>query len=427
MPLDGRDAGCLLQRPAARQVRSVAAAVSFALVLSILCLDSFRAAWSEEKSKYETDLEAFLQEMDRTYPFFDLKGIRGDWKATSARLREEVKTCQSDEAFLGLVMKAIECLRDSHVGIVKANAKFPEMPRRYYSGGSFMPATDNRIVVMYPPQEGDPDLKTGTVVTKIDGKNARDVLEEQAKAAWTRGGPFSSPQRARLFEYRILLRGEKGDSHTLTVLIGEKERKVRLSSTVEASGWPHTYNMPTSLTSTGRSCGYTKLASAVGYIYLRRVDESTEPGIAKALSAHPDAKGWIIDLRGNGGGGYDQALLNRLKSIPRPVACIIDAGCISAGETLARDLVSLSKARLFGSTTAGASSSKREWTFPSGIATLSLPTRSRNGVGGKLIEFHGIEPDERIEAAPDEVQRGLNSEILRAEAYLLKTGGNPSR
>jgi hypothetical protein len=41
--------------------------------------------------------------------------------------------------------------------------------------------------------------------------------------------------------------------------------------------------------------------------------------------------------------------------------------------------------------------------------------------------FHGIGPDERIEAAPDEVQRGLNSEILKAEAYLLKTAGNRSR
>lgn len=43
-----------------------------------------------------------------------------------------------------------------------------------------------------------------------------------------------------------------------------------------------------------------------------------EPRIAAAIAAHADAQGWIIDLRGNGGGGYDQALLERLEDLPRP-------------------------------------------------------------------------------------------------------------
>ena len=70
------------------------------LVLSILFLNSVRAVSSEEKSKYQSDLEAFIQEMDRTYPFFDLKGIRDDWKTVSARIREEAEACKSDDAFL---------------------------------------------------------------------------------------------------------------------------------------------------------------------------------------------------------------------------------------------------------------------------------------------------------------------------------------
>lgn len=377
------------------------------------------ATSAERKVDYQADLEAFLREIDRTYPFFELKGIRDEWQATSKQLRTEVKDCQSDEALLGLVMEGIRSLRDAHVGFRQLNAKFPQRPPRYCPGISFMPATEERVVLMTDRTDLDADLKTGTLVTKIDGQDARRFLEQRAKAAWAEGGGFSSPQRARLFEFRIPLRGEtKGEKHTITILAGKTERPVELASNSQARGWPHGYNRPENLVQVGRSCWYTRLPSGVGYIYLRYVDSSTGPGIKEALSTHPDAKGWIIDLRGNGGGGYDQALYEILRALPRPLAVIVDAGCISAGETLARDLVRYANARLFGSTTAGASSAKRSWSFPSGIATLSLPTRSRWGITGRPIEFNGIPPDQCVEAVPEEVQHGLNSAIVRAEEFL---------
>ena len=62
------------------------------------------------------------------------------------------------------------------------------------------------------------------------------------------------------------------------------------------------------------------------------------------------------------------------------------------------------------------------WSFPRGIATLSLPTRSRAGVQG-LIELSGVRPDEEVEAVPDDVAKGLNSEVLRVEEHILKQGG----
>jgi C-terminal processing protease CtpA/Prc len=105
------------------------------------------------------------------------------------------------------------------------------------------------------------------------------------------------------------------------------------------------------------------------------------------------------------------------------VACIIDAGCVSAGETFARDLVQSVNARLIGETTAGASSAKEPWDFPSGIATLTIPTRSRFGPDRRPIEFFGIKPHEDVECVPEEVRSGKNSEILRAEEYLAKAGG----
>ncbi|MGD8499956.1 MAG: M56 family metallopeptidase, partial [Phycisphaerales bacterium] len=167
-----------------------------------------------QAATYLNDLEAFFQEMDGTYPFFELKGIREDWEKTKKRLGQKVESCESDEEFLKIVTEAVLCLRDSHMWFRDAKAPIPQRPPRYYPGISFMPATNERVVVMSCPEGLNPDLTVGTVVITIDGKNARQYLEERARARWAEGG-ISGPQRARLSAYRIPLRSEnKGEKHT---------------------------------------------------------------------------------------------------------------------------------------------------------------------------------------------------------------------
>ena len=154
-----------------------------------------------------------------------------------------------------------------------------------------------------------------------------------------------------------------------------------------------------------------------------RIDPTVEKGIAAAMEAHGDVDGWIVDLRGNTGGGYVRSLKTLLGRLKRPVAAIIDAGCISAGETVTRDLVNQCGARLFGATSAGSSTKKNTWTFPSGIAKVRYSIQSRFGVKNKPIEFNGITPDEEVLAVPEELQQGKNSALLRAEEYLRKKAG----
>jgi len=392
-----------------------------AAVAWFLCSGAALAAAGPDASKYETDISAFVAEVDKTYSFLDLKGIRADWSAAKVRLVASAKTCRSDADFLGLVLDAIRCLRDAHMDLVGAEVKPTERPPLYYPGLSFLPAVDNAVVVMVPPQGNEKTLPVGTVVTEIDGKNARQVLEERTKKAWAQGGPFSSPQRARLFEYRVPLTGPvKGEQHRITYMAGRTKQTVVLASEVEARGWPHTFNLPAGLTAVGRSLCYAKLPSGVGYMHIIRADESTGPGMAEALAKITGAKGWIVDLRGNGGGGYDDVVIKAIQAFPQPVAVLIDAGCISAGETLARDFARYAKACLFGAATAGSSSSKQQWTFPSGIASVTFSVRSRWRADGKPIEFNGIEPDVAVEEVPAEMARGQNSCILRAEEHLLK-------
>jgi C-terminal processing protease CtpA/Prc len=273
---------------------------------------------------------------------------------------------------------------------------------------------------MYAPRGVADKLRTGTVVTKIDGTDARQYLEQRSEAAWKEGGFFSSPQRARLFEYRLALRGEQGQTYTIHYLDGEEEKSLTVACETVVRGWPHTYNMPRNLKRVGRSFYYAKLGDDIGYMYLRRVDASAPEGIGEALGVHANLKGWVVDLRGNSGGGYDRKLIEQIKGFGRPVAVVIDAGCISAGETLARDFRVYAEARLFGSQSAGSSSSKRTWSFPSGIASLQFPVRSRWRHDRKPIEFNGIDPDVAVEVVPEEVRAGENSAILWAREYLAQ-------
>jgi len=377
-------------------------------------------AESADRGEYAKDFAALTARLDANYAFFDAKGIRPDWAATKKRLAGEAKRCRTDTQFLGIVVDTLRCLRDGHAGVMKTEAKFPEREREYYSGFSFMPASNNRVVVMHPPRDYVGKMKTGTVVLTINGKPARAVLEACAKKAWAEGGFFSSPQRARLFEYRVPLRGKIRQRHVIAYLDGKRKRMEILTALTQARGWPRLYNIPAGLKQVGRSFWYAGLTGGAGYMYLRRVDASIVPGIAEARKALPDAKGWIVDLRGNSGGGYDATLIRAIKEMPRPVAAIIDAGCISAGETLARDFARFAGARLFGTRSAGSSSAKEYFTLPSGIATVRFSLRSRWRRDGKPIEHNGIDPDEIVEPDPDEMARGLNSAILRAEAHLKK-------
>jgi beta-lactamase regulating signal transducer with metallopeptidase domain len=380
---------------------------------------TLRSGSQEEAGKrYQNDLNAFFSEIDKTYPFFDLKNIRGDWARTKERLTIQVRKCESNSEFMRIILEATKCLRDSHVRIFNNSVDIPWPAPEHYPLIGFMPAEGNTVVIMMSPPGQEGSLPVGTVVKTIDGVDAREYLDARAKETWEAGG-HPSPQRARLFAYRIPLKGAKGTKHKIVVQRQDGEEEIVLECTKEARGWPHTYNMPAEMVRVGRSFSYTKLPSGVGYMYLRRVDSSVTQGISEAVKTHPDVRGWIVDLRGNGGGGYSSELIQMIKFLPRPVAVLIDAGCMSAGETLARDIRRNADARLFGSKTAGSSSSKRNWQFPSGIASVIIPTRSRWRADRKPIEYNGIEPDEKIEAVSGDLLKGFNTGIVRAEEYIL--------
>jgi hypothetical protein len=389
-----------------------------ALSAVLLCGAMPQALAEDTVTDYAGDWVAFAHAIDTAYPFFDLKGNRADWESLKPALAKRAADCPDDAAFLLIVVDAFKVLHDSHMWFRETRVEPPARPKEYTPGIAFMPASDGRVLVMAAYGDYQHALKPGTIVATINGEGARAYLDKRSDTAWATS-MSSSPQRTRLYEYRIPLKSPQDTRHTLTYQDDVEAKTLEVACTHEARGWPHTYNLPNDLARVGRSIFCARLPSGVGYLYLRRVDASIVPGIQAARERFPKTKGWIVDLRGNGGGGYDRTLVQALAGLPGAMAVLIDAGCASAGETLARDMRREATARLFGTPTAGSSSSKRGWSFPSGVATVTLSTRSRWRNDGQPIEFNGIQPDEFVEPVPEDVLAGKNTSILRAEAWLL--------
>ena len=79
-------------------------------------------------AKYAADIRAFINELDRTYPFFDLKGIRKDWQRTKAEALRRAATCRAQTEFFRIVIDITTCLRDAHVGLRNVSAEMPPQP-----------------------------------------------------------------------------------------------------------------------------------------------------------------------------------------------------------------------------------------------------------------------------------------------------------
>ncbi len=391
-----------------------------ALVITLVTAVVASPALCQKKPAYQKDLGAFFKEIKANYPFFEVKGIHKDWQARKKALLKRVRSCKTDADFIAIATDSLKGLRDGHARFTEIRPKLEEREPEHSPGLVFLPASGDRVVIAATTRELERKLPRGTVVERIDGKKARTFLDGRGQQAWKDGGFFSSPQRARFFEYRLALAGKRGAKHILDVRAGKKKRKVTVRAQHAVKGWLHLYNPPAGLQQSAKSAWHVELEGETGYIWLRRMDNTAEDGVRKAIEAHQGMKGWIVDLRGNTGGGYDRSLKTLIKKLGRKVAVIIDAGSVSAAETFSRDLVNVCKARVFGARTAGSSSSKKVWRFPSGIASIRYSVRSRSGVGGQPIEFHGIEPDVELEADPEDVAAGRNTEIVAALAWLKK-------
>jgi len=194
----------------------------------------------------------------------------------------------------------------------------------------------------------------------------------------------------------------------------------------------------------------------IGYLRVRAFPPAASTGpdgktIAQALDdalARFDTagtRGWVLDLRNDGGGYLDAmtAVASRFlaKGTPlfvsrtrdgesttradgpqhlpaRPLVVIINAGTASAAEILAAALQENGRALIIGQKSAGVANAANRDALPDGGGISITVVQSLTPLLKRPLDGQGVLPNEQVEASADDIPRGADRQLDRAKAIL---------
>jgi carboxyl-terminal processing protease len=285
---------------------------------------------------------------------------------------------------------------------------------------------ENGLVKVVSPMDGTPAHRAGVqpndLITHLDGEPVKGLTLEQAVDKMR--GPVNSPIKLKI--------DRKGMESPVEVTIVREIISIRnVRSRIE-----------------GEDIGYVRITSFQG----ERTLEQLRAGIADIAKQIPadKLKGYIIDLRNNGGGLLDQAIsvtdsfLDRGEIVStrgrnaddtqrhnarpgdltngKPLIVLINGGSASASEIVAGALQDHKRATLLGSRSFGKGSVQTVIPI-SQFGALKLTTARYYTPAGRSIQAKGIAPDvELIQDLPDDLKGKVET---RGESSLrghLKAG-----
>lgn len=325
---------------------------------------------------------------------------------------------------------------DPHSAFLDAkNFKDMQTQTRGEFGGLGIEVTmEDGLVKVVSPMDGTPAARAGIqpndLITHLDGEPVKGLTLEQAVDKMR--GPVNSPINLKIFR--------KGADKPIEVKIVREVISIRnVRSRVE-----------------GGDIGYLRIVSFQG----ERTMDQLKSAITEIERTVPNdkLKGFIVDLRNNGGGLLDQAILVSDAFLERgeivstrgrnpedtqrhnaragdlakgkPLIVLINGGSASASEIVAGALQDHKRATLLGSRSFGKGSVQT--VIPIGsFGALKLTTARYFTPSGRSIQAQGIEPDiELVQDLPDDLKgkvetRGessLRGHLKNAEEKDEKTG-----
>jgi carboxyl-terminal processing protease len=371
-----------------------------------LDVESFEVAWKTIRDKHWDP---------------DLGGL--DWQAVHDELRPRVEKAQTHADYLDAMNSMIERFGQSHFAVVP-KAVYDELqapPGKGPRDGT--PGLDVRVidgqVLVTRVDQGMPAAKAGVKpgweIVRIDGKPLAEALAKAEKtfrkktildlirhriATNRLDGPIGERKR-------IEFRNGAGEPVELGIeLVPHKGTKFKLGI------FPLSYIWIES----------KRLGDDVGYVALNGFMDPLRvmPAFEKAVKSFMDAKGIIIDVRGNGGGlpgmamgmagwlvdrpdqylgtmrlrGSELRLVvnQRLETFSGRVAVLIDGSSASCAEVFAGGMRDIGRARLFGTRTAGAVLPAHFMKLPNGDF-FYYPIADYFSEGGARLEAVGVAPD----------------------------------
>jgi len=347
------------------------------------------------------------------------------WQAWDISHTRFVDQPVDDVALLrGAIRGMLDALGDEHTAYMD-----PDQYRQasiglsgeYEGIGAFVD-TDGEFLTIVSPMPGSPaekvGVKAGDVVVAVDGDDVTGI----------------DPS---LVVQRIL--GPKGTTVRLTL------RRENETDLIEVSVVRDSINIP--------SVEGRLLESGLGYIQLNAFGEDTTRDLKRVVAdlVRQDARGLILDLRGNGGGylatavevsseflsdgvvlterfgdGREEVYRARAggQATTIPLVVLMDGGSASASEIVAGALQDYGRARLVGETTYG-KGSVQDWIPLDGDQGAVRVTIARWFTPkDRQINQLGLTPDVEVAITDEDLKAGLDPQLDKAVEVLLDQLGS---
>ena len=339
---------------------------------------------------YVEALEDLHREIGQEYPCFDSRDRLEGPLARRSCLGPKTAKPMSSFAVSVLIGRPPG---GQHAAVLKGTAEPAWPPLPCWDPGLACLIDDRGQPVVYHLDKDGPaalsGVKIGMTVLSINGKPAADALKE----CMERTARYSGYSSERYLEYQAA-----------RWFVRQDERGAEFSlKTQDLEGNTHEFSLPATLgvrylprlpvpgVSDSADVSWRLLEDEIGYIYVRRIRGELIESLDRAVAKLAEARGLIVDVRGNSGGGFDAGRSHRNfdpddpaePNRPRfagPMALLIDSRCISAGEGWASWFIANQRAKVFGQATAGASARKNHLHAQERFVSSQVPGQGVCGI-----------------------------------------------
>jgi len=341
-----------------------------------------------------------------------------DWSAVKLRYEPQIAAVESDAQFQDVVDRMLAETKVSHLHLVDLAKLDQQLARAVVIRGLALRDLDNQVVVTRII-DGSPaaasGLRPGYVISSIDGMPLANAKSAEEKLAQDKE------------KHRLAVLDEANTTRHIEIVYGLPPADKIVSARIG----PGTRHVLVE----------TRMLGDVGYLYFTNFIMPLSKRLTSAIDSMRNAKGIIIDLRGNSGGETDLGLLlaglfvdketivsttktrkgeTQYKAKPvknpyhGPVVILLDEECASESEEMTGGLQAVGRVFVIGKTSRGEDMDATLEGLPMNSLALLYPVGLSRTPKGVVIEGRGVAPDLEVKLTRAELLTGSDAQLEAA-------------